>query len=49
MPTQIEINESKKYIKDIPNFVVGEIFDDTGILTKEKNKKGKEHLIQQDD
>ena len=45
LPTQSEINESKKYIKDIPNFVV----DDTGIVIKEKNKEGKEHPIQQDD
>ena len=49
LPTQSEINESKKYTKDIPNFTVGEIFEDIGIVIKEKNKEGKEHPIQQDD
>lgn len=49
LPTQSEINESKKYTKDIPNFTVGEIFEDIGIVIKEKNKEGKKHPIQQDD
>ena len=49
LPTQIEINESMKYTKDIPNFTAGEIFEDIGKVIKEKNKEGKEHPIQQDD